>query len=152
MDSAGSAKLSSDRPSAEYAPLRLLDHIDEADRQAVNYQASAVGRSATQLQPLVTEHDCSGISHPRATPRRSRKRGLDLPSRSKRVVGPDAPAGAREQTDRQTESAKQSQVLRRAGREVCGRRDLNPGSAAWRAAVLTRLDDDRPVQPLLLLT
>ena len=25
----------------------------------------------------------------------------------------------------------------------CGRRDLNPGSQAWKACVLTRLDDDR---------
>ena len=25
----------------------------------------------------------------------------------------------------------------------CGRRDSNPGSLAWKASVLTRLDDDR---------
>ena len=27
----------------------------------------------------------------------------------------------------------------------CGRRDSNPGSLAWKASVLTRLDDDRIV-------
>jgi hypothetical protein len=27
----------------------------------------------------------------------------------------------------------------------CGRRDLNPGSQAWKACVLTSLDDDRPL-------
>ncbi len=27
----------------------------------------------------------------------------------------------------------------------CGRRDLNPGSQAWKACVLTNLDDDRPL-------
>jgi hypothetical protein len=34
--------------------------------------------------------------------RRSRGRGPDLPSRSRRTIAPDAPPGAREQSDRQT--------------------------------------------------
>ena len=34
----------------------------------------------------------------------------------------------------------------------CGRRDLNPGSQAWKACVLNQLDDDRPSDTVVLET
>jgi hypothetical protein len=34
----------------------------------------------------------------------------------------------------------------------CGRRDLNPGSQAWKACVLNQLDDDRHSDTVVLET
>jgi hypothetical protein len=37
-------------------------------------------------------------------------------------------------------------------KEECGRRDLNPGSQAWKACVLNQLDDDRHSDTIVLET